>query len=284
MSIFQSKLPKIERVFEAARANEIINHPAVRPYVADLGSGAIDLAPVATHPDIFILLGEHGVFVLRRLMPGVLEVHTQVLPEGRGEWTDAFIQAGIRWVFTHTEAFEIVTRVPEGHLAAKATTIRSGMTYEFTPDSPYLFRGRLRPVHVYSIRLQEWASRAPEMEDTGAWLHERFAEEGERLGLVGEPRGEALERGIKWGELHEEKPSHNRYVGLAYHMALGGNAGRGVALYNRWALASHRPKHMQSRLLSTDPVCIWFDHTELTLLSDGDIRLSLEREVTPWAE
>jgi len=166
MSVFQSKLPRIERVFEAARANEIINHPAVRPYVAALGTGEIDLAPVAAHPDIFILLGDYGVFVLRRLMPGVLEVHTQVLPDGRGEWTDSFIQAGIRWIFTNTDAFEIVTRVPEGHLPAKATTIRSGMTYEFTPDAPYLFRGRLRPVHIYSIGLPKkanawgwWASR-----------------------------------------------------------------------------------------------------------------------------
>ena len=172
----------------------------------------------------------------------------------------------------------MLTRVPEGHLAAKAATVRAGMTYEFTPDRPYRFRGEDRQVHVWSMRLQDWAAKAPEMEETGRWLHQRFAEEGERLGLTGEWRGPARDEGLRWGPLHDDMPSHNRYVGLVYHMGLGLNPARGVALYNRWALASHRPAGMLARLVSADPPTVWFDYTTLTLRPDGDIEMAIARK------
>jgi hypothetical protein len=212
------------------------------------------------------------------MQAGVFEVHTHVLPEGRGEWSDLFIQAGIRWMFTHTEAFEIMTRVPRGHLSAKALTVRSGMSYEFTADHPYQFKGENVAVDIYSLRLQDWAAHGPELEETGRWLHQRFAEEGERLGLVGEWQGPAKAEGVRWGPLHDDMPSHNRYVGLAYHMAAGGNPARGVLMYNRWALISHRPRNLLCRLVSVDPPTIWFDHTTLTLLPDGDVQMSLQIE------
>ena len=279
---FQSRLPDIWRTTDTARINEIVNHPQVRPWVADLEEGEIDLAAQVANENTIVLLGEHGGFVLWRLLPGVYEVHTQILPNGRGDWALRFVQAGFRWMFTRTDAFEILTRVPAGHLAAKALAVASGFSFEFTADRRYRFRGKDVLVDVYSTQLQDWAARAPELEDTGRWLHSRFAEEGERIGLTGEWRGPAKERGVKWGPLHGDMPSHNRYVGLTYHMALGGNAARGVAMYNRWALASHRPVHLLSKLLSVQPPVVWFDHTELRLSPDGDVELSLEKEVTPW--
>ncbi len=278
---FQSALPVVWQAKDATRINEILNHAKVRPWIADAELGVIDFTQAINHPNVFVVLGEHGGFVVTRLLPGVFEVHTHVLPEGRGEWTDGFIQAGIRWLFSHTEAYEIVTRVPERHLPAKATTLRSGMTYEFTPDHDYVFRGKPGPVHVYSIRIQDWAARAPELEETGRWLHHRFAEEGTRLGLLGGGDGPAKERGWTWDALHADMPSHNRYVGATYHLALGGQALKGVNLYNRWALSSHRPTEFLARALPDNRV--WFDHTELELLPDGDIRLELETETRSWA-
>ena len=280
MSGFQSALPAVWQDKDASRINEILNHPKVRPWVADAENGVLDISDQVASEDVIVLIGEHGGFVLRRHLPGVFEAHTQILPSGRGEWANAFVQAGLRWMFCRTDAFDIFTRVPEGHLPAKALAVVNGFSYEFTADRPYRFLGKDAPVHTYSMRLQDWAAKAPEMEETGRWLHTRFAEEGERIGLLG---GGSNDRGLRWGPLHEDMPSHNRYVGLAYHMAYGGNVARGAALYNRWALASHRPVHLLARMLADSPPRIWFDHTELRLLPDGDVALSLEQEVTPWA-
>jgi len=274
MSGFQSKLPHVWRTRDTGRINEILNHPEVRPWVADAGEGRIDLSSQVERDDVAIVLGEHGGFVVWHYGGGIWEVHTQVLPEGRGAWTRDFIQAGIRWLFTKTNAVEVLTRVPDQHSAARVAAIQAGMRYEFTPDRLYRFRGEEAPVHVYSMRLLDWAAKAPEMEETGRWLHSRFAEEGERLGLhTGE--GEARAAGVRWGPLHEDMPSHNRYVGLAYHSAMGKNAARGVLLYNRWAMASHRSPHMLARLVSEDPPTLWFDHTTIQLQPDGDIRMAV---------
>lgn len=53
--LFQSRLPLIERVFEASRINEIMNHPAVNPWISD--KGAIDMAPALARGEASILLG-----------------------------------------------------------------------------------------------------------------------------------------------------------------------------------------------------------------------------------
>ena len=83
---FQSQLPKVWRVHDVGRINEILNHPRVRPWVADAGEGAIDLAAQAESENVAIVLGEHGGFVVWNYGGGCWEVHTQVLPEGRGRW------------------------------------------------------------------------------------------------------------------------------------------------------------------------------------------------------
>ena len=273
--MFQSSLPKITRATDAVRINEILNHQSVRPLVSDT-AGAIDLSAVAGNPDIFILLGDHGGFVLTRLMSGVFEAHTQILPEGRGEWALSFVQAGLRWMFTRTEAYDILTRVPDGHLSAKALAVKTGFRYEFTSDHPYQFNGRTVSSDVYSIRLQDWAATAPELVEAGEWLHQRFAKEGDRLGLIDGSHGAAQAAGVRWQPMHDDMPSHNRYVGLTYHMGIGGNLARGVMMYNRWALISHRPAHLLARIVSENTV--WFDHTTVELLPDGDIRMSLQIE------
>lgn len=276
---FRSELPVIERATNSDRINAIVNHPKIRPWIAPREDGRIDLTAVAGLSSTVILLGEHGGFVLYQLLPGIYEVHTHVLPAGRGAWTDQFIQAGIRWMFTHTDAFEILTRVPKGHLSALATTVRAGMRYEFTSDFPYKFLGKDSKVDVYSFRLQDWAAVAPELEETGRWLHQRFDEEGLRLGLLGEWRGPARTENVRWSPVHDDMPAHNRYVGLVYHMALGGQVQKGVSMYNRWAKVCHRPSEFYAHTVSVNPPIVWFDHTEMALTEDGDIVLSLKLKV-----
>jgi hypothetical protein len=76
----------LTRSFDTARINEVVNHPAVRPFVGAVSYGELDVAPVVAKTEDWFLMGDHGGFLLSWSAPGVREIHTFVLPEGRGRW------------------------------------------------------------------------------------------------------------------------------------------------------------------------------------------------------
>lgn len=71
---------------DASTVNEVINHPAVRPFSGMPDAGYLDFAPLVACPENAFLVGEHGGFMLLWSSPGVRELHVFLLPEGRGKW------------------------------------------------------------------------------------------------------------------------------------------------------------------------------------------------------
>lgn len=240
---------RIKRCFDATRMNRVLNHEAVRPWVANTGDGVLDLTgDVSDHRNI-LLMGEHGGTFYKPIQEGVYEVHTAVLPEGRGEWTRKMTAESLRLMFTCSNAYEVVTRVPRGHVAALAAAKRVGMRREFTAANAVMFRDKVTDLHVLGIRVQDWASIADGLVERGEWLHTRMAEEAARLGIETPP--------------HEnDDESHNRYAGAAVEMAFGGQLPKAVSLYCRWvSLVRHTRngvlQHIQ--IVSLDPPVIRFD-------------------------
>lgn len=237
----------ITRETSSDRINAILNHPQVRPWVAN-GQDALDLTEAVSNPGNFLLMGEFGGVMFLKIQYGIYEAHTQVLPDGRGKWTRQLTEACVRYMFTRTDAYEIVTRVPAGHIAAKAAAEAQGMRHEFTRPNGTVFRDRVVDCHVYSFRVQDWVPNAPGVEQTGVWLHERMAAEAARLHID--------------APTHDEDANHNRYAGAAIEMAFGGQPVKAVATYNRWVtLARHtrdgKLQHVQ--LVSVDPLVVRFD-------------------------
>jgi hypothetical protein len=76
----------LTRSFDTARINAVVNHPEVRPFVGSPEYGEIDMTPVVAKMEDWFLMGDHGGFLLSWSAPGVREIHTFVLPEGRGRW------------------------------------------------------------------------------------------------------------------------------------------------------------------------------------------------------
>lgn len=64
----------------------MVNHPAVRPFVGAPGAGALDISPLIEREENLFPFGEHGGFALVWTAPFTREVHTFILPEGRGAW------------------------------------------------------------------------------------------------------------------------------------------------------------------------------------------------------
>jgi hypothetical protein len=176
------------------------------------------------------------------LTPGLYEAHTQVLPAGRGAWTLGMTKAAIHWLYTRTDAYEIVTRIPRGHIGARAAAIATGLKYDFTRPDEAMFRGRRVDVHIHSQRCQDWIREADGLVEKGQWFHERLHQEAKRLGIE-QP-------------MHDDDENHNRHAGAAIEMAMNDQPNKGVAFYNRWALAS---RHKPVELVGTDPPVIRFD-------------------------
>lgn len=249
---------QIKREKDASRINAILNHPEVRPWVAEMDRGVLDLTSAVENERNILLSGEYGACMFFKLLPGVYEVHTQTLPEGRGKWAKQFIEQALSWMFIRTDCYEVITRVPKAHAAARNMTLFVGARYEFTRENSDIFQGKRTDVEIYAIRIQDWIIRAEGLEERGAWFHERINAEVKRLGIEEHP--------------HAEDVNHNRYVGAAVEMGLAGQVVKGVQLYNRWALVSRQPIVY---FVSNDPPTIKFDVGYL-VFHEGDIEVRRE--------
>ena len=245
----------IERTFDATIFNQIVNDPAVRPFVADMKEGTLDLSDkIADHCNV-CLIGEHGAFLCLKYYDGCYEVHTQVLPVGRGAWAKSFAEEGARYMFTSTECTEIVTRVPEKHLGALRLSYSMGFRTVMTTPPECSWREELQRCHILSLTIQEWASRPlPEMVNRGRlfhdWLHEN------------------VQNG---GEPHLNDDEHNKVVGTCLSMIDADQPVKAVVWYNRSAYAF---RHPPIELLSMEPLRIKFDAG--VLWRDGEGRVQLE--------
>jgi hypothetical protein len=238
----------IERATSADRINAILNHPAVRPDVADLAAGRIDMTNKIVGTDNVCLVGRYGAFFCFKYFAGSYEVHTQILPEGRGVWAKEFAVAGAHYMFTATDCVEILTRVPEGHVAASVLTRSMGFKLQFTTPPECLFRGKRVPCAIYALTIQDWAMSVSE--EAGAEFHEW------------------LNSQVTAGEPHQPDPDHNRIVGISLDMIRAGQVSKGVVWFNRHAAAC---RHEGVSLLSLDPPRVRFD-AGILAFDNGQIR------------
>ena len=232
----------IRREFDAKRLNEVLNHPDVRPDIADMSLGVVDVSSQVADQNNILLMGEFGGCLLFNVSPGIFEVHTQCLPEGRGPWMKAFIVQMLEWMFTHSNCWEMVTRVPREHIAAKALTVGAGFRKEFSRPDQCMWRGKLMPVDIYRLSIHDWVENSAHMTHLGEVFHHQLHDEAAR-NKVTRPA-------------HEDDPEHNRIAGAAVEMARHGQVIKSVLFYNRWAfLARHAPVG----LISEDPPMLKMD-------------------------
>lgn len=229
----------IERQFTADRLNEIANDASVYPWVCGPLTGPLDLSPVVADRNNFALVGAHGAVLFVRHQGGLYEAHTVVLPSGRGAWAVMLARAVAQWMFCHTDAVELLTRVPKGNLAARALTRAVGSTFEFTNPRGWTLHGKVVPADIYAMRIQDWMRDAPGLPERGVWFHDELEKEYARVGKT-EPR-------------HPDDATHDRYVGAAVAMISGGQPHKAVIFYNRWAvMAGYAP----IAVVSTNPITI----------------------------
>src|SRR3990167_10259149 len=237
LSALHAALNGIERHVNPHFINRVANHPAIYPWVKGYAQGQLDLAPILADPRHYALMGEFGGVLFVNHQPGLYEAHTQIMPEGRGAWALATVRACLHWIFTRTDCVEVMTRVPKGNLGARALAKAIGGRFEFTNPRGWVMNGDPIPADIFALKIQDWMRDAPGLVERGQWFHDRLEAEYERHGVT-IPQ-------------HDDDAVHDRYVGAACEMALGGQPDKAVIFYNRWAaLADYAPVTLMGR----DPV------------------------------
>lgn len=222
----------LERHYEATRINEIINDPSILPWIKGKHE-SLDLTAITANPNHVCLVGEHGCVVFYKHQIGVYEFHTSVLPAGRGAWMQEMSKQVFAWMFTKTDAYELMTKCPDGNLAAKAGARAVGCSALYKTKPLWPTAEGLVAVDVYSILLQHWAKQA-DFTEHGKWFHETLAKK-----VPEEP--------------HADDPLHDQYVGIAIEMIRGGQACKAVGFYNRWAVMAG---YLPVTLLSLEPLMV----------------------------
>lgn len=242
--------PMLDRQSDAALINRIMNDPSVRPTIG--GTGPIDLAPLVANQGNVVLCGEHGGAVFHKLLPGLYELHTAVLPAGRGAWT---LQAGadaLFHIFTRTDCVEVVTKVPPENRPAEAATKRIGMTYDWLSPCGWEVKGVNRPVPIYSMKFTDWPRTCADvLAPIGVWFH---AEIQSQLARLGRPPIE-----------HIEDDFHNAAAGAVVAMIRGGQAMKGVTYYNRRAGIAKTP---MIRIINADPLVLDLHDCRVSVYGD----------------
>lgn len=202
----------IRRTLDPVFLNTVANHPEVFPWIGS-PDDSVDLTGAVQNPANITLEAEGGGWLLLRLEPGVYELHTLFLPEGRGK--SYFIQAreALRYVFVNTDATEILTKCPDSNQAAGMAAGVVGFKEKFRREGVWLDGAG---VSYRALTIEDWRERDVECLNAGRWFHAKL---------------DALIE----HHPHDEDVAHNRAVGASVLMARVGAVSKAVAFYNRWA-------------------------------------------------
>lgn len=231
------------RDLRADRINRVVNDPSVFPEVAPPGAESIDMTlAVKNLANVFLMTDEGGI-VADWKEPGIYEIHTQFTERYRGTSAIRTVREMLSWLFIHTDAMELFTKIPRSNERALGLVRAINGKFEFSREAAHtLHSGDIVGVDYYSLGYRDWLYSpwaSSFLVTRGAWFHEKL-EEMKRARLVMEPQ-------------HPEDPAHDINVGATVEMILAGQVDKGLTLYNRWARFAG---YAEVRLLSRQPLLI----------------------------
>ena len=140
---------------DIAHVNSILNHPEIHPWIT-FNDDPVDFTWALGQSDRFVLFGPYGGQIYHLVGPKTYEVHSAYLPEARGRYALEATKQTLRWMFTQTDATEILTRVPRGNIAAKALARACGLRKTTTMPDGFMRFGKPIPCDVMSLTKQAW--------------------------------------------------------------------------------------------------------------------------------
>lgn len=210
--------------------NRIANDPSVRPQVG-AGTEALDLTDQLSRSLAFA--DDHGGFIFEPHEIGRYELHTLILPEGRGRAVLPAFAIAARLLFAATDCTEIVTKTAGSNRAAAIMARRAGFRPIFTRKAAWHDGTDLT---FYSLSLDDWMTRDETLPAEGHAFHEMIE-------AAKHEAGSEL-------PIHPDDDAHDRAAGAAVLMMLAGQAAKAAWIYSRWACLAG---YQTIELINDDP-------------------------------
>lgn len=151
----------VERDLSPFRANDLINHPSIYPWVCGPMMGPLDIAPAILTGNYVALLGEHGGFLFYHISEKIYDAHSAVLPSGRGKWALRAAKDALWWMFEREKAREIMMTVPQGNIAVRALVKIVKAKFRGRLEDGWFRDGEPIPADIYSLIKEDWESCRP---------------------------------------------------------------------------------------------------------------------------
>lgn len=242
----------LERQTDAAQFNAFANHPDIYPHIRGNRTDALDFSAHAANRDNYFFCSAHGGVMFLKLMPGLYEMHTAVLPSGRGAMMKEGAAQAFYAMFTQSDCVEILTHCPQNNLAAKLGAKSVGMSLDWRVEGYYPVGKSFVSSDVYSLKVMEWGKIAWRAEAIGKWFHDELHAQYEAKGIT--------------LPAHPEDETHNKVVGAAIALIHGGQPIKGVVLYDRWAMLSG---YLPAKIKSFDPLVIDIFESSIEIKGDA---------------
>lgn len=239
----------VDRSYDADALDRIVNHPEVHKWVALPGQGTLSSGEIVGDLKNILLMNtsKTGALLFKWQEPCIFEVHIQFLPNARGKSALKDVKEAVEYMFLRTEAFEILTQVPEGNPAADLMARAVGGNLDFHRAAVWDTEAGKIGANYYGLRFADWIRQADRLEVIGAEFHRQ------------------LTKTVPEAD-HDDDPAHDRRVGAAIEMVRHGQVDKALLLYNRWArFAGYAPVQLVSR----QPVIIDICSAIIVVNSDG---------------
>ncbi len=232
-----------KRDFTPARVNRVCNDPSVLPEVALPGQETLDLSPVVADLRNIVLMCDEGGIIAHWREPGVYEIHTQFTERYRGVSAVRTTREMVSWLFLHSPAMELQTKVPDCNAGAQGLVKAINGRFEFERADAWQGSAGLCCVAYYTLRWSDWLYSPWAMgalAARGEWFHSRLDEA--KRAFLAPPEG------------HGADPAHDVNVGATIELILKGQQlDKALTLYNRWARFAG---YAEVRLISAQPLLI----------------------------
>jgi len=240
----------ITRTMDATFLNTVANHPDVRPYIGE-GDTPLDLGPILANPANYALVTDGGGWLLQPIIGGSYELHTLFLAEARGKSYFRAAKEALRWMFTRTDALEVLTKCPDDNPGARMAATLMGFRERFHRDDAWA-PGVGISYQVFT--LDDWISRDAVIAKEGQAFHE--AMEAAKAAA-----GSTL-------PVHPDDEAHDRVVGACVLMVKAGMTQKAVGVFNRWSVfAGYMPiQALSPTTIATGDAIVQVDGGEMKVL------------------
>lgn len=252
----------IRETFNTGAVHDVLNHPSILPAISE-GGARLDVTELllSGRGKACLVIDEGifhdgdtvvGCFLFVQAGPGAWEIHTNLLPEIRGQAGVEHTQDAIEWAFANLDATVLYTQSGT-EAVSKYAEFHGFRRMGVAPQRHFP-----SPCTLLRLTIHDWI----DSQLAGA----RFLAAGREFHAFAEK-----ERQAAGAETHDDDEMHDRYAGFVVrmlrHCSLEG-AVKAVRIYNEWASqANYHPIHLIA--LARGEIVVDIGDMALALSTDG---------------